>query len=244
MTDAWDRRLVAGDASWSPDGSRVAFIIGRRNAWRFTGDGDLVVMNADGSDLHRLTHGIGVTSPTWSPDGTRIAFVRDQGTALSTVRADGSDLRVIASERGYYQSPRWSPGGDLIVYQSRVNMSETGDRTFVIRADGTGERLLPSSVGAGAYPSWSPDGTRLAYSDGVGIALLDLASGRTIAALPHCARCEGDMFPAWSPDGRSIAFIRNSRGGALELFVYGVQDATLTRIGPPGTQQSSPAWRP
>jgi Tol biopolymer transport system component len=244
MTNAWDQRLVAGDAMWSPDGSRVAFVLGRKNSWRFTGDGDLVVMNADGSGFHRLTHGLGVTSPTWSADGTHVAFVRDQGTALCTIRADGSDLRVIASQRGYYQHPRWSPAGSLIVYQSRVDTSETGDRTFVIRPDGTGERMLPSWLVGGSYPSWSPDGRRLAYSDGVGIAILDLGSGRTIATLPHCGRCEGDMFPAWSPDGRSIAFVRDSRRGRSTLFVFDLETRTLTRLGPPGTQQFAPTWRP
>lgn len=151
MTNATARRLVADDAAWSADGERLAFVLGHPNSCRFTGDGDLYVMNADGSDLRRLTSGIGVTSPTWS-DGARLAFVRNQGTALCVIRADGSDLHVVAAARGYYQHPRWSPVGDLIVYQSRIDASEGGDRTFTISPNGTGEQVLPPTFLGGAIP--------------------------------------------------------------------------------------------
>ena len=109
MTEAGNERRVAGDAAWSPDGAQVAFVLGRRDSWRYTGDGDLYVMDADGSGVHRITRGIGVTSPTWSPDGTHLAFVRNQGTALCVIRADGSNLRVIdplAATTSTHDGPR------------------------------------------------------------------------------------------------------------------------------------------
>ena len=127
MTDAGNERRVARDAAWSSDGTQVAFVLGRRDSWRYTGDGDLYVMDADGSGVHWMTRGIGVTSPTWSPDGTRLAFVKNQGTALCTIEGD-RDLTfgVIASARGYYQHPRWSPLGNVIVYQSHIHGRRSG----------------------------------------------------------------------------------------------------------------------
>jgi Tol biopolymer transport system component len=242
MTDADALNRVAGDAAWSPDGSRVAFVIGRRNAWARTGDGALYVMNADGTELHRLTQG--VTSPTWSPDGTRLAFVRNQGTALCTIRADGSNLRVIASSRHYYQHPRWSPTSDQIVYQSRIDLSELGGREFVIHADGTGEHVLPGFMSEGSYPSWSPDGTRLVYAEGAfRLAIYDLASG-AVQRLPSCSACEGDIFPAWSPDGSSIAFVRDLSGRPFAVYVLDLSTGRSHRVAPADTEQFAPAWRP
>jgi Tol biopolymer transport system component len=50
-------------------------------------------MNADGSDVIRVTNGRDA-APAWSPDGTRIAFYREEGevSAIFLVNADGSDL--------------------------------------------------------------------------------------------------------------------------------------------------------
>jgi TolB protein len=199
-------------------------------------------MNADGTDLQQLTHGHGDGSPTWSPDGSRIAFVRDQGTALCTIRADGSHLRVIASRRGYYQHPRWSPTSDLIVYQSRIGTSEGSEREFLIHADGTGEQVLPAFMGPGSYPAWSPDGNRLVYSDGYGLAILDLRTDH-VEELPRCHGCYWDWAPAWSPDGRQIAFIRDDTRSSL-VYVVDLATRSVERIGPADVQQFSPAWRP
>jgi len=244
MTNATALHRVAGDAAWSADGEHVAFVLGRPNSWRFTGDGDLYVMNADGSDLRRLTTGIGVTSPTWSPDGARLAFVRNQGTALCTIRSEGSGFRVIASAHGYYQNPRWSPAGDLIMYQSQIGHGELGARTFTIHPDGTGERVLPPAFVEGSFPSWSPDGSRLAYAvEASRIGIFDLESGRT-DVFTRCSSCYGDMFPAWSPDGKQIAFVREDRQTHWSLYIIDLATGNVSRLGPPGTQQFAPAWRP
>jgi Tol biopolymer transport system component len=240
MTHANDHHLAAGDAAWSPDGSRIAFSIGRRS---HCCDAALFVMNADGTGLRQLTRGYGDGSPTWSPDGSRIAFVRDQGTSLCAIRADGSHLQVIASQRGYYQHPRWSPTSDLIVYQSRIDTTERGDREFLIHADGSGERLLPSFMSAGSYPAWSPDGTKLAYAEGAfRLAIYDLATG-AVQRLPACRGCYDDMFPAWSPDGRTIAFVRTDHQGSA-VYILDLSTGRSVPVAPTGTDQSAPAWRP
>jgi Tol biopolymer transport system component len=249
MTDAHSARLVARGAAWSPDGSRISFVVGRSDSWRYTGDGDLYVMNADGSDLQQLTHGIGVTSPTWSPDGAHLAFVRDQGSALCTIDADGSGLEVIASARHYYQLPRWSPSGDVIAFQSDTkDMDHTA--VFTIRPDGTHlSRLTP--VGTG-YPSWSPDGRQLAYRSGDRLMLLvEVSTGRTrpltTRPLTTCSlpSCVADFYPAWSPSGTQIAFIRQEDGGAAtHLYILDLASGHVRRLGGMDTSQAAPAWRP
>ena len=70
------RRISGGDRDfdpvWSPDGSRIAFTHEDGPM-----DWDIFVMDADGSNIARLTNGAeGDTNfdPVWAPDGTRIAY--------------------------------------------------------------------------------------------------------------------------------------------------------------------------
>src|SRR5262249_43487823 len=50
--------------AWSPDGRKLAF-----------SDGELYVMNADGSSAVQFTNNVGFRGqPAWSPDGSTIAF--------------------------------------------------------------------------------------------------------------------------------------------------------------------------
>ena len=76
---------------WSPDGRRVAFKSNRSGSY------NLYVMNADGSNVVRLTdHGLNDHDPTWLPDGESLVFSseRDRGLGrLDLYRlwlADGS----------------------------------------------------------------------------------------------------------------------------------------------------------
>lgn len=74
---------------WSPEGSRLAFFLTDNDDL----NGQVFVINPDGSGLRQITHGGDNRWPTWSPDGSRVAFVRD-GT-LYTMAPDGTDMQVL-----------------------------------------------------------------------------------------------------------------------------------------------------
>ncbi len=249
MTDAWREGLVAGGAAWSPDGSRVAFVVARSGLSQrlYAGGGDMYVMNADGSDLRRLDFAGGADQVTWSPDGTRIAFVRNQGSELCLIRADGSGFRVIDSRRRYYEVPAWSPLGDEIAFQSHVPIGSDRTAIFLVRPDGSHEvRVSPPGGDAGAaYPAWSPDGRMIAYEANNSLVRLDLSTGE-IHQLTRCRLpCITDYDPAWSPDGARIAFIRDEEpGAALHLYLLDVSTGRAHRVGPLPDQQWGPSWRP
>jgi Tol biopolymer transport system component len=61
------------DPGWSPDGEKIVF------ARAESGQSDIFVMNADGSERRVLVSGqADEIMPSWSPDGTRIAFASNR----------------------------------------------------------------------------------------------------------------------------------------------------------------------
>ncbi len=238
-----------GQAAWSRDGSRIALVIGNaRHVHAYAGDGDLYVMNADGSQLRQLTSGSDASSPTWSPDGTHVAFVRDQGQELVVMSDEGTDARVIARRRGYYQLPAWSPDGRWIAFQSMPGGSSDETITpaiFVIRPDGTDLRQLTGATTSEGFPAWSPDSSMLAYSAGERLWVMN-ADGSKPAKVTDChLPCVADFAPTWAPDGRGIAFLRQEEGGAaIRLYVLDVGTGHVTPVTPGQRWISYPRWRP
>src|SRR5688500_6669903 len=102
---------------WSPDGQRVAFKSNRSGSY------NLYVMNADGSNVVRLTvHGLNDHDPTWLPDGESMVFSseRDRGRGrLDLYRlwlVDGSVERLTTFFPGYAFMPTVSPDGAWLAF--------------------------------------------------------------------------------------------------------------------------------
>jgi Tol biopolymer transport system component len=143
--------LVNGNsAHWSPDGKQLVF-----SAPSAGSDGDLFVVNADGTGLRHL-----MATPTiewpgdWSPDGRKILFTRsfsDTSSDLYVMNVDGTGVRRLTHARGIEADGSWSPDGSRIVYASnRFGWSHL----FVMRADGTRRRELTNSRANDFSPSW------------------------------------------------------------------------------------------
>lgn len=82
---------VSGYApDWSPDGREIAFVR----------DGDVYVVEADGSAERRVTETSEIeTGPSWSPDGTRILFAREDRSGRRNRSGEWpTDVWMIASD--------------------------------------------------------------------------------------------------------------------------------------------------
>jgi Tol biopolymer transport system component len=108
-----------GSPDWSPDGLKIAFVSNRAPSARclfhdcvgYTPE--LYVMDADGSDVERLTrtpHAEG--SPAWAPAGREIVFARildeDEDYDVCIVGADGGRARCVTGDPSWDWGPDWS----------------------------------------------------------------------------------------------------------------------------------------
>ena len=150
----------AGDwqPAWSPDGRRIAFV-SDRDADRsgYPSDSEIYSMNADGSDLTRLTHNdLTNRSPVWSPDGRRIAFSASRGHAHSsiwTMNADGSEIRQFFGGH----NPIWSPDGQRIAfgnYPGDGDIIRGDNEIYVMNSDGSGMTQLTDNDADDWIEAW------------------------------------------------------------------------------------------
>lgn len=207
----------ASEARWSPDGRRVAYVVG----------GQLWVADADGSNRVQLTKlSGGATGPIWAPNGSLVAFTssvypdctsdacnatRDSAAAMNPVKAH------IADQLMYRHWTAWDNG--------------TRSHLFVVAANGSGLRDLtpnarydvpPGPFGGSEGYAFAPDGSEMAYtakdagradawSTDLNLYLVSTTGGapRVITSSNPAA----DQNPLYTPDGEGILYSAQKRAG-------------------------------
>ena len=99
--------------TWSPDGSRIAFISDK------TGEEELYIIQQDGlKPAEQITNGGRAMryQPEWSPDGKRIAFSDKDGKLYVVTLADKRIVEVADAPHGQIRDYVWSPRGNFLAF--------------------------------------------------------------------------------------------------------------------------------
>jgi dipeptidyl aminopeptidase/acylaminoacyl peptidase len=193
-------RRGLGQARWSPDGSRLAFLAAA------DGKSQIFVMPMNGGDAWQLTKSsTGIQQYAWRPGRDEIAYVAtDEAPKVTGEERHNHAFEIQNNHYLMTEAPRPS-------------------HVWLIAADGkgaprrltTGSWTLPTTLPPGAPSSplsFSPDGMRLAIvkvetpytgdGDKSAIQLLDVESGQMKAMT---GRTHNESQPLFSPDGVHIA---------------------------------------
>ncbi len=238
----------------SPDGSKGAYVSTAdgyvANIW--------VVDLASGART-KLTHGQpkaregkedspdSSMRPAWSPDGEWLAFSSDRDTgwtghsdghgwehtqelSIYVMRADGSDVRKVATRAGYcLGSPKWSPDGARIVFYEMEREHTWGARrpewigkvkSQIVSVDAaTGQDRVEHTDGPDLKlaPQFLPDGSVAYYikagGGGPGMRATDAAwvqENVPQTGLHYTNGADSVLrqlrSPCWSPDGSKVIY--------------------------------------
>jgi serine/threonine-protein kinase len=204
-----DSTAVETSPKWSPDGSRILFLVrgGVSIAPSLGGASQPLIAPTSGS----------VFSADWSPDGSRVFFVR--ADSLFAMSANGGSSTYLSTAPDIH-SCSWSPTGAWIACVSLNSTAELLGPNFgnlapsaIMLFPGRGgpARIIAAPTAANTSPTWSADGRHLYFisnRDGprdvyaVGIARTGKAHGdvtRLTAGL-------GAVSISLSADGERMAY--------------------------------------
>jgi serine/threonine protein kinase/Tol biopolymer transport system component len=184
-----------------------------------SGNDDIWVTNADGSDQRQLTSKAGINNnPTVSADGRFIVFTSTRTGAPHIWRMDndGSNAKQLTSgsTEGF---PEISPDGKWVVYTLFAG------ETTLWRVSIEGGAPEPVTSNAAAHSAISPDGKSIATmywgthaKSAPRLAVLSFAGGEPAPVFDVAAADWGNVH--WTPDGRGIAYTL-TRAGVSNIWI-------------------------
>ncbi len=221
----------ASDATISPDGQRVAFIVSEFVADQPKERARIWTVETSGkAEAQPLTKGPKEDLfPTWSPDSTSLAYAsagagEKDKPQVYVIPAQGGEAKQLCTMPNGVSDIAWSPDGSRIAFISLEGAEPQEDplvvtpsrhrRLWTVRPGyDIPEAVTPDNVTIWEY-AWSPDGKQIAiyysaapeetnwYNGQIGLVP---ASGGMVRQISQLTGQASSL--AWSPDGQRIAYV-------------------------------------
>ena len=225
--------FVSAAGSWSPDGSKLAFIAFEQ------GDNRLTIFDVNSGDERSLgVKGVtAISDAAWSPDGSTIAISGMAGgiSDIYLVDPNNGTARQLTNDRYADLHPAWSPDGRTIAFTTDRGPSTSfetlqyGEMNLALLDVASGNvRQLEIFPGAKhTNPQYSPDGRQLyflsdreGYSD---IYRLDLAGNQAFQVTRIATGISGitSLSPALSvarQTGRLVFSVFDNGGNVIHAL--------------------------
>lgn len=221
--------------TWSPDGSRIAYVAFDVNRGRTS----LRVQEVATGQIREISSRQGINgAPSWSPDGTKLAMTLSyQGSPdIYVFDLRSNQMTRLTRNPAIDTEAEWAPDGNSIVFTS-----DRGGSPQIYRMAATGgqaERVTYTGNSA-QDAAFSPDGTQLAFVEngpnGYRIAVQNLETGN-VRALTRGGLVES---PDFAPNGQAIIYATQGRQNALAtVSINGEVHSSLSQRG----KVQEPSW--
>ncbi|MEI8139163.1 MAG: hypothetical protein WCI03_04770 [bacterium] len=208
-----------------------------------TGNKELYTCDADGGNLHQLTHDKSISmAPRWSPDGSKIVYTSFlKGFAdIYMIDSASGKRSVISRSPGINMAGAISPGGgEMLMVLSKDGNPEVYSKSF-----GSGQliRLTRTPRAGEASPTWSPDSSQIAYvSDMAGAGSPQLyVMDRSGTSRRLTSRGKENVDPDWGANNL-IAF-SSRRSGLYSVYIINPATMEERQVSPSDGNYEDPSW--
>ncbi|MEE1021923.1 MAG: S9 family peptidase [Muribaculaceae bacterium] len=214
-----------GNATPSPDGKYIIFTIGYESIPENSSNAEIYRMNADGTDMKRIT-----TTPSsesnlrWLDGGNLIAFIANdedtQKPQVFTMKPDGSGMKRVSSIENGVMCFEISPDESKIVFGSLIDADDKDPALFEGLPNTTG-RVVNDLM----YKHWDEWVTEIPHPF---VADFKSASGYEVANQKDIMEGEPYECPmkpfgaaetfAWSPDSKKLVYTSRKLKGKDYAF--------------------------
>ncbi|MEM6578699.1 MAG: Tol-Pal system beta propeller repeat protein TolB [Pseudomonadota bacterium] len=179
---------------------------------------------------------------------SRVVFVSETGPKdarqkrIGVMDYDGAGVTYLTDAASIVLAPRFSPGGDRVLFTSY----ESGfPKIYVMDVASAARQELRTQEGTMSFaPRFSPDARTIVYSLTTGgntdLYSMDIASGqsRRLTSAPSI-----ETAPSFSPDGQQIVF-ESDRSGTPQLYTMPATGGEAQRISFGQGRYGTPVWSP
>jgi len=247
----------ASEASYSPDGLRLAYVPLLRafNQWKHYRGGrttPIVVANLADSSVEKLPRdNSNDFNPMWVED--KIYFLSDRSGAVTIYSYDTRSKKIVQVVRNNGLDIKSASAGDgTIVYEQfgslhTLDLDSGITKPLAVRVAGDLPNVRPRYVRVASgvrNAAISPSGARAVF-EARGEILTAPAEKGDIRNLTNTSGA-ADRDPAWSPDGKLIAYF-SDESGEYALYLRqqnGMGEARKINLGSPPSYFYSPVWSP